>query len=104
MVFTRKDFEKRPASLRKISPLASDEQPRVAGHSVGRRSEAHHYRPADSHGAISRLIVKTGEYFAHESKSWVLATGILMVGAIGEIDLLTGPDISLSLFYLLPII
>src|SRR5262249_6024282 len=60
-------------------------------------------RPAEVLSAIPMLIVKTGEFFAHRSNQWVFITGIIMVITIGELDVLTGPDISLSLFYLLPV-
>ena len=59
--------------------------------------------PVEFRSVIPRLIVRTGEYFMQRPKSWVLVAGILMILVIGELDLLTGPDISLSLFYLLPI-
>src|SRR5215831_5977113 len=63
-----------------------------------------HQRPLQFNSVIPRMIVRTGEYLMHQPKSHVLCLGILMVIAIGLLDDLTGPDISLSLFYLLPII
>src|SRR5215470_20068557 len=61
------------------------------------------HRSVEFHSLISRLIVATGEYFIHRSKSWVLLVGVLMVTVIGELTWITGPEISFSLFYILPI-
>src|SRR5262249_46202587 len=68
-----------------------------------RNRVTHHHGPVEFRSVIPRLIVRTGEYFMQRPKSWVLVAGVLMVLVIGELDLLTGPAISLSLFYLLPI-
>src|SRR6266571_5535267 len=62
-----------------------------------------HHQPVEFRSIILGLIVRVGEYLAHRPKSHVLMIGLLTVGMIGALDLLTGPDISLSLFYLLPI-
>jgi len=63
----------------------------------------HHHEPLEFRSVILGLIVRVGEYLAHRPKSHVLLIGLLTVGMIGALDLLTGPDISVSLFYLLPI-
>src|SRR5262249_16584205 len=78
-------------------------QSRTANRSMWWRRETYHFRPIELHSLISRTIVATGEYFMHRSKSWVLIVGVLMVTVIGELTWITGPDISLSLFYILPI-
>jgi len=46
--------------------------------------------------------MKTTEYL--EKKSVVAAIGIFLVAAMGTIDYLTGPDYSLSVLYLIPVI
>ena len=78
-------------------------QSQTANRSMWWRRETYHFRPIELHSLISRTIVATGEYFMHRSKSWVLIVGVLMVTVIGELTWITGPDISLSLFYILPI-
>src|SRR5262245_50127256 len=65
--------------------------------------DRNHYRTLESHTVIHRLIVSTLEYFMHQPKPTVLLLGLLMVAFIGELGLISGPDISLSLFYILPI-
>src|SRR6266704_1088031 len=55
------------------------------------------------HGVLPTLIFTAGEWLAGHSKFWNLVLGAAMVAAIGLLDLITGPDLSLSIFYLLPI-
>ena len=101
----------RSTGFREETGLASPTQPTVAAtrseagtaNRTGRRRDRSHHRPIEFHGLIHRLIVTTGEYCMYQPKPWVLVTGLLMVAAIGELDLLSGPEVSLSLFYLLPI-
>src|SRR5215467_3352166 len=76
---------------------------RTANRSNGGSRETYHHRPVEFSSLISRIIVATGEYFMHRSKSWVLLVGVLMITVIGELTWITGPNISLSLFYILPI-
>lgn len=47
--------------------------------------------------------MKVIEYFSKQSKSFIVVVGFLLVVFIGIVDYLTGPEISLSIFYLLPI-
>jgi diguanylate cyclase (GGDEF)-like protein len=68
-----------------------------------RRRYRNHHRPLEFHSVIRRLIIATGEYFMHQRKLSVLVLGLLMVATIGEFDLISGPEISVSLFYILPI-
>jgi diguanylate cyclase (GGDEF)-like protein len=49
------------------------------------------------------LIVKVGRYLRGRSKFWSFALGVGMIAVIGEVDLLTGPEIGFSIFYLFPI-
>jgi len=63
----------------------------------------HHHQPLEFRSIILGLIVRLGEYFARRPKSHVLMIGLLTVLMVGVLDFLTGPEISLSLFYLLPI-
>src|SRR5262245_13807260 len=101
----------RSTGFREETGSSSPTQPTVAtsrsdagtANRPGRHRDRKHHRPLESDSLIHRLIVAIGEYCLHQPKPWVLVTGILMVGAIGELDLLSGPDVSLSLFYLLPI-
>jgi len=55
------------------------------------------------HDAFLRLIVKAGRYLGARSKFVTLALGVVMIAVIGALDLLTGPEIGLSVFYLVPI-
>src|SRR5215510_11521280 len=99
----------RSTGFREETGLPSPTQPTVAtkrsdagtANRTGRRRNYH--RPLESHTLIHRLVIMTGEYFMHQRKLSVLVFGLLTVAAIGELDLLSGPDISLSLFYILPI-
>lgn len=47
--------------------------------------------------------MKAIEYFSKQSKSFIIVVGVLLVVFIGIVDYLTGAEISLSIFYLLPI-
>lgn len=47
--------------------------------------------------------MKVIEYFSKQSKSFIVVVGFLLVVFIGIVDYLTGAEISLSIFYLLPI-
>jgi hypothetical protein len=55
------------------------------------------------HDAFLMLIVKVGRYLRGRSKFWSFALGVGMIAVIGEVDLLTGPEIGFSIFYLFPI-
>jgi hypothetical protein len=48
-------------------------------------------------------VFKIKEYFAVRSPSLVIVIGVLTVILVGLIDLVTGTEISLSIFYLVPI-
>ncbi len=62
----------------------------------------HHFAPVSS-STVSRLIMTFGDYLVARSRSFVLTAAVLMVGVIGMVDLVTGSEIALSLFYLFPI-
>ena len=101
----------RSTGFREETGLSSPTKPTVAtkrsdagtANRTGRRRDRNHHRPLEFHSVIHRLVITIGEYFMHQRKPSVLVLGLLMVAAIGELDLLSGPDISLSLFYILPI-
>src|SRR5262249_14533035 len=90
------------SSIERAAPTRGEELRRPE-RSRWRQRHTLHHRRLEFTSIILGLIVRVGEYLAHRSKSHVLMIGLLTVGMIGALDLLTGPDISLSLFYLLPI-
>src|ERR1051326_2198688 len=71
--------------------------------SLWHKRHTQHHQPVEFRSSILRLIVRLGEYFAYRPKSQVFMIGLLMVVMVGAVDLVTRPDISISLFYLLPI-
>ena len=84
-------------------PTAARSSSQSATHrSMWWRRETYHHR-FEFRSLISRMILATGEHFMRRSKSWVLLVGVLMVTVIGEVTWITSPEISLSLFYILPI-
>jgi hypothetical protein len=52
---------------------------------------------------MQTLVVTTMHYVRQQLKPWGLPLGIGLVLAVGAIDVLTGPEISVAIFYLLPI-
>ena len=44
-----------------------------------------------------------GEYFRNKSGTWIFITGLILTFFVGYIDYLTGYEIGLSVFYLMPI-
>ena len=50
-----------------------------------------------------QLLLRTEQFFARRTPAFVMMVGLLLVGIIGTIDILTGPNLSPSLFYLLPV-
>jgi diguanylate cyclase (GGDEF)-like protein len=48
--------------------------------------------------------VRVGSFLRKRSNPWILALGALLVLLLGAIDVLTGREISFSVFYLLPIL
>src|SRR5262245_10292812 len=89
------------ASPTQATAATKRELSEAAGRTGMRHSDKNHRLPHRS--LFHKLIVATGEYFMHQPKPRVLLLGLLMVTAIGELDFFSGPDLSLSLFYLLPI-
>jgi diguanylate cyclase (GGDEF)-like protein len=69
---------------------------------VWRDRIAHHWTPAST-SAVSRLIMRIGEHLVATSTFLVVAVALLMTAVIGTADLLAGPEISLSPFYLFPV-
>lgn len=49
------------------------------------------------------LLLRTEEFFARRTPAFVMTVGLLLVGVIGAVDILTGPQLSPSLFYLVPV-
>ena len=93
-----------PASSIECTAATRSEELRRHEGSRWYQRNTHHHQPFYFRSIILGLIVRVGEYFAHRPKSRVVMISLLTVVMIGTLDLLTGPDISLSLFYLLPII
>lgn len=68
-------------------------------------------RPRAEHGGSAtdgmrperQVLLGTEEFFARRTPTFVMASGLLLIGIIGTIDILTGPRLSPSLFYLLPV-
>ncbi len=68
-------------------------------------------RPRAEHGGVAtdgmrperQLLLRTEGFFVRRTPAFVTAIGLLLVGIIGAIDILTGPHLSPSLFYLLPV-
>lgn len=48
-------------------------------------------------------MINVIEYLNKQSKSFLIIVGFLVIGVVGFIDYLTGEEISLSIFYLIPI-
>src|SRR5215475_10761323 len=66
------------------------------------RRLAHHRTPISS-STVSRLITTLGNVLVARSRSCVLAVALVMIAIIGLVDLITGSEIALSLFYVFPI-
>jgi predicted signal transduction protein with EAL and GGDEF domain len=49
-------------------------------------------------------LVRVGSFLRERSNPWILTLGALLVLLLGAIDVLTGREISFSVFYLLPIL
>lgn len=58
-------------------------------------------RPGAPHAR--HLLLRTEDFFARRSPAFVVAVGLLTIGAIFGIDLATGPAVSLQLLYLIPV-
>ncbi len=50
-----------------------------------------------------QLLLRTEAFFERRTPAFVMAIGLLLVGIIGTVDIITGPYLSPSLFYLLPV-
>jgi signal transduction histidine kinase len=68
-------------------------------------------RPRAEHGGSApdgmrperQLLLRTEGFFACRTPAFVMTVGLLLVSIIGTVDILTGPYLSPSLFYLLPV-
>jgi signal transduction histidine kinase len=52
---------------------------------------------------MKNLSVGANEYFNRQSKPFLIAIGLILMLLVGMVDYLTGTELSISIFYLLPI-
>ena len=59
--------------------------------------------PGAESGLMFKLLLAVGTSLSWRSKARVVFIGLLTMGILGEIDIITGPEISFSIFYLIPV-
>src|SRR5262249_21334455 len=90
------------SSIERAAPTRGEELRRPERSRWGQRHTLHHQR-LEFRSIILGLIVRFVAYLALRSKLHLLMICLVTVVMFGAFDFLTVPDISLSLFYLLPI-
>ena len=62
-----------------------------------------HASSSSSSGFMIKLLLAFAAFLSRRSQLRVLVLGLLIIGILGEIDIITGPEISFAIFYIIPV-